>query len=474
MACGAGIIHRLAAGWRVISFILCRPACLAVLFFLAATAVRAAAVEAGSPAAQLRVTLEEAVALAVENNPMILSAREEIRRATGQVVEFSAARLPSVRVQGQAVAEERSRFEVQPGFARTEEGSWNLGTRITQAVFTGGRLAGNLRIATLQREEAVAALDGVVQDIVLGVERNFCEALRQRALVAVCEEQNRLLAEELADQEKRLRAGSVPPFNVLRARVALANAQPALIRAKNGHRIALAELARLTALGTGSESGPDLEVVGDLVAPATGHDLASALRTARERRSELGVLSIRVEAARQQIAVEASGLKPEVSVFGGYDFLSEQFRGPSHATQGAVIGLQAEWKIFDFGETRGRMEQARAKVRQAELELDDTGRQIELDVRKAWSKYLEARELIESQQQNVEVAVESLRQARVRFDAGGSTQLDVLSSQTALTEARTNELEARADLRQSLSDLRRAMGVMVVVDQPGLSVRRAM
>ncbi len=78
-------------------------------------------------------------------------------------------------------------------------------------------------------------------------------------------------------------------------------------------------------------------------------------------------------------------------------------------------------------------------------------------------KNLEARELIESQQQNVDVALESLRQARVRFEAGGSTQLDVLSSQTALTEARTNELQARADLCQSESELRRAMGVLAPV-----------
>jgi outer membrane protein TolC len=255
----------------------------------------------------------------------------------------------------------------------------------------------------------------------------------------------------------------VPEFNVLRARVALANAQPALIRARNDSRIAMAELARLVAVDTGAATGTGIEVVGELLAVKTHHDLAAALETALARRSELEVLNIRVHAARYQTEAEAAGLKPEVSVFGGYDFLSEVFRGPTYATHGAIIGLQAEWKIFDFGATRGRVVQAQARTRQAELELEDTRRLIELDVRKAWSKNLEARELIESQQQNVDVALESLRQARVRFQAGGSTQLDVLSSQTALTEARTNELQARADLCQSESELRRAMGVLAPV-----------
>jgi outer membrane protein len=442
---------------------------LACVVFVAITVVSAAGVRAAEVRASdgRAVSLDEAVSLAIGNNPQILKAREEILRATGQVVEFSAARLPTISVNGQAGVEDRSRFEAQPGFARSEQGSWNLGARIRQTVYAGGRISGNVRIATLQRQEAVAALDAVVQDIVLGVETNFYEALRQRALVGVAEEQIRLLGEELGDQQKRAQAGSVPEFNVLRARVELANAQPDLIRAKNAHRIAIAELARLIAIEAKAGPGLPFEVTGDLAASGGAYTLTAALNTALIQRSELDALEIRVAAARQQISVEAAGLKPEVSVFGGYDFLSEQFRGPSHATNGAIIGLQAEWKVFDFGATRGRMDQARAKARQVELDLEDTRRQIELEVRKAWSRYLEAKELIESQQQNVEVAVESLRQARVRFDAGGSTQLDVLASQTALTEARTNELEARADLKQSLSELRRAMGVLAPVTAGG-------
>ena len=432
----------------------------------AAATVAAAPARKPSPAAAQPVvplTLSQAVTLAVAHNPKILQAREEITRATGQVVEFAAARLPTITAQGQTQAEDRSRFETQPGFTRTEQGSWNVGSRIRQVVFSGGRISANLRVAQLQRQEAVASLDTVVQDIVLAVEQNFHEALRQRALIAVSEEQVRLLGEELADQQKRAVAGSVPEFNVLRARVALANAQPALIRARNDSRIAMAELARLVAVDTGATTGTGIAVVGELLAVKTHHDLAAALETALARRSELEVLNIRVHAARYQTEAEAAGLKPEVSVFGGYDFLSEVFRGPTYATHGAIIGLQAEWKIFDFGATRGRVAQAQARTRQAEFELEDTRRLIELDVRKAWSKNLEARELIESQQQNVDVALESLRQARVRFEAGGSTQLDVLSSQTALTEARTNELQARADLCQSESELRRAMGVLAPV-----------
>ena len=73
--------------------------------------VAAAPARKPSPAAAQPVvplTLSQAVTLAVAHNPKILQAREEITRATGQVVEFAAARLPTITAQGQTQAEDCS------------------------------------------------------------------------------------------------------------------------------------------------------------------------------------------------------------------------------------------------------------------------------------------------------------------------------------------------------------------------------
>jgi outer membrane protein TolC len=90
--------------------------------------------------------------------------------------------------------------------------------------------------------------------------------------------------------------------------------------------------------------------------------------------------------------------------------------------------------------------------------VDDTGRKIELEVRTTHSTFLEAKDVLESQQKVIEQAEEALRLARARTDAGSGTQLDVLSAQAALTEARTTYSQALRDYAVARARLERAMG----------------
>ena len=93
------------------------------------------------------------------------------------------------------------------------------------------------------------------------------------------------------------------------------------------------------------------------------------------------------------------------------------------------------------------------------MDLDDTTRRIELEVRTAYSNFIEAREVLESQKKVVEEAEEALRLARAREQAGTGTQLDVLSAQTALTDARSTQIQALHDYDAARARLQRAAGM---------------
>ena len=122
------------------------------------------------------------------------------------------------------------------------------------------------------------------------------------------------------------------------------------------------------------------------------------------------------------------------------------------------IGGQLSWDIFDGMLTRGKVVQARALYDKAKTDLDDRARQIELEVRTAYSDFIEAREVLESQQKVQEQADEALREARARNDAGTSTQLDVLDAETSLTQARTTQIQALHDYAAARARLERAIG----------------
>ena len=85
-------------------------------------------------------------------------------------------------------------------------------------------------------------------------------------------------------------------------------------------------------------------------------------------------------------------------------------------------------------------------------------RSVDVQVRQAYSSLVEAWELVQASAKTIDQAQEALRLANVRYGVGTATQLDVLTSQVALTEARLNELQAGYGYNVALATLRQAMG----------------
>jgi len=104
------------------------------------------------------------------------------------------------------------------------------------------------------------------------------------------------------------------------------------------------------------------------------------------------------------------------------------------------------------------VKQAKAAHAKADVQLSDEMRQIELDVRTAYSDLIQAKETLESQEKVQEEAEEALREANARSAAGTGTQLDVLNAETALTQARTTQVQAEHDYSTALARFQRATG----------------
>jgi outer membrane protein TolC len=122
------------------------------------------------------------------------------------------------------------------------------------------------------------------------------------------------------------------------------------------------------------------------------------------------------------------------------------------------LGLQSNWAIFDGRATAGRVAQAKSVFNQAKLSLADAQLAVEVDVRRAFSQWQQANELVEASQKVVEQATEAVRLANARYNAGTGTQLDVLQAQTDLTTARTNQIQAFYNYNVAVAALRKATG----------------
>lgn len=427
-------------------------------FFAAAFVVQATTFAAASAELPEKLDLNTVLSLALEHNHVIRQARARYEEAGGVVTEARSGRLPVVSLNAGYTRIDEGRFETGGGQPVGNPDAWSAGIEASQTLYSGGAVGSSIRASEASQLAAAANFEVAVQAALISIREQFYAVLLAREEVQVQEQFVQLLEEELADANARVNAGTGSPFDRLRAEVSLANGQPPLIRARNAYRLAAVDLLR--AVGLPSETGVEERVVGTLEMEEKEYVLESLLEAARENRPELVQLEQTIIASEESVDTARAGSRPNVGVFAGYDVQNSNFSNDIVDTvDGWTVGVQGRWAIFDGKSTRGRVAQARSRVLQAQLNYEEVALLIDAEVRRAYLSYLDAQELVAASGRVIEQATESLRLARSRSNVGAATQLDVLQTQVALTEARSNQARAYHDVNVALARLRRAAGL---------------
>ena len=413
------------------------------------------------------LSLTDCLNIALQQNATILKARNDLDAQYGVVVQTRAVALPQVQATGQYKDTDPNAIESFPGAATMPHQNWNAGVQIVQSIYEGGKMVAALKAATATKQQALAQYQSVIADTLLLMRIAYYDVLLAAQQITVNEASVNLLQKELEDQQRRYDAGTVPHFNVLRAEVAVANARPALIQARNNYRISKNNLSNLLGYNLPREIWEDipLNLTDTLDTAPYQVDMPAAIQQALARRTELVTVRKTAELQRLNVVNAKAGYKPTVQVFAGYGWYNAQFTQPvelGHDIRGWNAGAQLNWDIFDGMLTHGKVVQSKALYEKAKTDVDDKARQIELEVRTAYSDFVMAREVLDSQQKVQEQADEALREAKARADAGTATQLDVLDAETALTQARTTEVQALHDYAAARAKLERAIGEEMV------------
>jgi outer membrane protein TolC len=428
------------------------------LALLAAGLLASPGLAAAAPSQPLpeQIDLSTAIGLALDRSFSIRQARERIRQQEGVLISVKASAIPNVSAAGSYQFNDE---EISTGAPPSDRG-WNLSLTASQLLFAGGGVRSAIRSADLAREAALLDLQGAINSALLNVRVAFFGVLLARDKIIVQEENLRLLEQQFKTTSDRFEAGTVSGFERLRAEVAVANARAPLITARNNLRLAIESLRQALGLTTDREDASKVpEIVGTLDYVPQTFDLAAAFESARANRPELQRLAKLAEASRESITTERSNYYPNLALVGGWQLRkgpSDRFRD---SRDGLFVGLQSDWNIFDGRATAGRVMQARSIAEQTRLTLEETELAADVEVRRAYSSWQEASELVEASRRVVGQAEEAVRLANARYSAGTSTQLDVLQAQVELTTARSNQVQAYYNYNVATASVRYAMGL---------------
>jgi outer membrane protein len=457
-----------------------------------------------STAAVPTFTLDQAILTALQRNPTLLNAEQEIKRTKGVIIQVRAQALPQInananfqwtdpnltgaRILGntnntsgftpsttagslmEGLPSQVGDFRAPVVAAtpapapirnvETSDISYAISVTGTQLIFNGTTF-NQIRGTFFQRDSAYFAFRNVLDQLIAIVKTQFYQIIVNRDLVSVNEENVRLLEAQLKDQQNRFEAGTVPRFNVLQADVQLHNQIPQLIAAQNNLRISKLQLAKTLGLDFQRRRGdsPPLEVIGDMPYIPRPIELVDAIEMGKQRRAFLKQARANVLNQLQQVRAAAGQWLPNITTTGGYEWVSSPINSSfNDISKGWTALVQGSLPIWDSGAIAGQVIQQRALLSEAKITYDDDVRQVELEIQQAYSNLQQNRELIQSQEKNVELADEALRLAKARLDAGAGVQLDVLNATVQLLTAQSTRLQALFGYNSSLAEFDRATG----------------
>ncbi len=448
-------------------------------------------------------TLDQAILTALQRNPTLLNAEQEIKRTKGVIIQIRAQILPHItpsatfewtdpnligaRIFGGTstttttgtgasastplVDSPRSQvIDAQPLASpspvpsttntQLSDISYNISVLGTQLIFNGTTWP-SIRGTFFQRDSAYFAFRNILDQLIATVKTQFYQVVVNRELIDVQQQSVNLLEQQLKDQQNRFDAGTVPRFNVLQAEVALYNQIPLLITAQNNYRISKITLAKTLGLDfqPGRGENPPLDVVGEMPYIPRTIALADAIEFGKQRRPFLKQARANVLNQLQQVRATAGQWLPTITTTGGGEWVSSPTNSSWHdISKGWIAQVQGSVPIWDSGAIAGQVIQQRALLSEAKNTYDDDVRQVELEVQTAYSNLQQNQELIKSQEKNVEQAEEALRLAKARLDAGAGVQLDVLNAQVQLLTAQSTRLQALFGYNSSLAEFDRATG----------------
>jgi OMF family outer membrane factor len=140
--------------------------------------------------------------------------------------------------------------------------------------------------------------------------------------------------------------------------------------------------------------------------------------------------------------------------------------GQTWATDNTVA-LNLRWSIFDGGRARAQYRQSKQQAQENAFRFADTRDRVRFEVEQSFNNLRADTRTIQTTSREVLSSRESLRLARLRFQAGVTTQREVVDNQRDLTQAQLRYAQALADYNRGLADLRRRTGLdQIAICQP--------
>jgi outer membrane protein TolC len=406
-----------------------------------------------------RLTLRDAIEMAVRYNLGAIESDEAAHIAKGQRVQALSALLPQVSLG--ASYNNAQVTAASLGFSSTPIlpvpsviGPFHYSTIAASASQTlSVESIRRFRAAQAAEQAAQLSSDDVLDLITVAVGNGYLLVIDAASRIDATDAEVRN-AQALNDQAvAALAAGTSPKIDVTRTSVQLHTEQFNLTVARNNFAIAKLNLARVIGLPLGQA----YELVDRLpYADLDPQGVDDALRAAMDSRADFRAAQRAVDTAQYQLGAARAQRYPTVAVSG-----DTGWQGVTIGTSRNIFSVQAGVTVplFTSGRIESEVTQVQAALQQRQAERDNLRGQIEYDVRTALLNLQAAKEQVGVARENVALANENLARSQERFAAGVTDSVEVVQAQQSLSSANDQYISGTYSHNLAKLQLARAIGV---------------
>jgi len=384
------------------------------------------------------LSLDDALGIAAQNNPMLRGARADADASQGTFIQAGVRPNPEISF-------------LQEGFGGTERTTTAL---VNQTVELGGKRRARQDVASYGREVALASLDGRAAALRSDVVVAFYGLLASQRHLQVAQESAAIALRSAELAEKRARAGKVSPVEATKARVAATGVQIEFAKARIRVSTAVEKLANVT----GSPLVRGRFAIGDIETMPPVEPLSQLLQRlpdaplSRIARAEM----LRSNAA---ISVERARRIPDITFSAG---MKRVITGGIRDNQ-AVVGVSIPLPLFDSN--KGALLEAVHKAEKANADFESERARLQLELTQAYANYESSTQAARQLKTDVLPAAREALDAMSRgYELGKFSFLDVLDAQRTLFQGQSQYVQALTDAHLAYADIGRLVGMPLRTD----------
>jgi outer membrane protein TolC len=398
------------------------------------------------------IAVQQAIDIAFRNNRQIQAARLTVDRSQGGIRDAQAAQALQVTLTGSLKNQGSSLIigTQSPGNSTSTDAKGQL--EATYNIFSAGRNQSSVRAAEEQVRFDKLDLLRVEQLIRSQVLTAYYDLQAADSAVIINRAAVTDATRSLSDAQLQERAGIGTKFDVLRTQVQLATANQDLTNSRGQQQTARKKIAQILVVDNNTEftAADTVRETG-----AWSYSLEDSIVIAFKNRPEAKQQLVLRNVSEQRQIVAAAADLPQVDLVASYG-LGKSISSNTPAQDNYSLGAQLRWNFGDGGAAGARSSQEKVNQEISENQFTTTRNQIRFEVEQAYSSLGSSRTNIGTATQALKQAEESLKLARLRFQAGVGTQTDVIQAQTELARARGNRITAILNYNRALASLRTA------------------